>query len=378
MATSSAEKKDIEIKKPQDDEIISVELPAPLGWTKKFFPKQGGTPKKNEIIFIAPTGEEFNNRKQLEQFLKSHPGSIPISEFDWGTGETPRRSARISEKVKATPPSESEPPKKRSRKSSGSKKGSQETDTAQKETEGEKDIQITQDAEATKKDSAEEDSAGIEKDSSGSKKGTKETDTSEKETEGEKDIQMQDAEANKKDRAEGDSAGTEKDAVAKEGDTGEKVVADNENKVEEHVKSQEDAQGTTNNNVVIKAGSAASETTEEDAQKQEVVEVKDIDKENAALEETQDEKQVGTGGARVTDNSEHPLPVSEGKSGPVHMGGVKEKHNGIAPQPSEEVNDKQAPQGDKGEQHSVQVEENGTHNQNGTSWSAATSGTLST
>jgi len=28
------------------EEVVSVELPAPDGWKKKFFPKQGGTPKK--------------------------------------------------------------------------------------------------------------------------------------------------------------------------------------------------------------------------------------------------------------------------------------------------------------------------------------------
>ncbi|MCE7766735.1 hypothetical protein GQL56_29355, partial [Pseudomonas putida] len=41
----------------------------------QFIPKQGSTPKRNEVVFIAPTGEEFKNRKQLEQYLKSHPGN---------------------------------------------------------------------------------------------------------------------------------------------------------------------------------------------------------------------------------------------------------------------------------------------------------------
>lgn len=117
-------------------------------------PKKGGTPRKNEIIFIAPTGEEINNRRQLEQYLKSHPGNPAISEFDWGTGETPRRSARISEKVKATPPSESEPPKKRGRKSSGSKKESKEMEAAPEGTEDKKEIQM-QDLEVSEKENAE-------------------------------------------------------------------------------------------------------------------------------------------------------------------------------------------------------------------------------
>lgn len=93
----------------------------------QFIPKAGGSAKKNEIVFTSPTGEEFTSKKQLEQFLKSNPGGPLISEFDWGTGETPRRSARISEKVKAAPlPPESEPPKKRGRKSSTPKKDAQD------------------------------------------------------------------------------------------------------------------------------------------------------------------------------------------------------------------------------------------------------------
>ncbi|GMP60140.1 hypothetical protein CsSME_00023136 [Camellia sinensis var. sinensis] len=118
------------------DELFSFELPAPPGWNKKFMPKKAGTPKKNEIIFTAPTGEEIINRKQLEQYLKSHPGNPAISEFDWGTGETPRRSARISEKAKAAPTLESDTPtKKRSRKSSASKKDDKEKEVAPEETE---------------------------------------------------------------------------------------------------------------------------------------------------------------------------------------------------------------------------------------------------
>ncbi|CAL0335276.1 unnamed protein product [Lupinus luteus] len=104
------------------DEIFSLQLPAPLSWKKLFFPKKKGTPRKSEIVFIAPTGEQISSKRQLEKYLKAHPGNPAVSEFDWGTGETPRRSARITEKIKSTSPAESESPKKRSRKSSGSKK----------------------------------------------------------------------------------------------------------------------------------------------------------------------------------------------------------------------------------------------------------------
>ncbi|XP_010250141.1 PREDICTED: methyl-CpG-binding domain-containing protein 11-like [Nelumbo nucifera] len=151
MASSVVEK---ETQTPGKEEVVSVELTAPTGWKKKFIPKKGGTPKKNEIIFIAPTGEEINNKRQLEQYLKSHPGGPAVSEFDWGTGETPRRSARISEKAKAAPPPEPEPPKKRSRKSSGSKKDSNETEVSPEGSEKKNEVQM-QEAEADKKNIGE-------------------------------------------------------------------------------------------------------------------------------------------------------------------------------------------------------------------------------
>jgi hypothetical protein len=77
-----------------------------------FFPKSG-TPTKNEIVFTAPTGEKIHTRRHMEKFLKEN-GGPKISEFDWGNGETPRRSARIIEKAKSAPlvEHESEPHKK--------------------------------------------------------------------------------------------------------------------------------------------------------------------------------------------------------------------------------------------------------------------------
>ncbi|XP_042000356.1 methyl-CpG-binding domain-containing protein 10-like [Salvia splendens] len=120
----------------RSDEVVSVELPAPASWKKLYLPKRGGTPRKNEIVFVAPTGEEISSRKQLEQYLKSHEGNPAISEFDWGTGETPRRSARISEKVKSSPTSlEIEPQMKRRKRSSITKK-EKEAEAGKEEAEG--------------------------------------------------------------------------------------------------------------------------------------------------------------------------------------------------------------------------------------------------
>ncbi|KAH7859319.1 hypothetical protein Vadar_034543 [Vaccinium darrowii] len=147
---------DKETQSGPNDDVVSVELPAPPSWKKLFMPKKGGTPKRNEIVFIAPTGEEINNKKQLDQYLKSHPGNPVISEFDWGTGDTPRRSGRISAKAKATPPSaEDDTPKKRGRKSSGSKKDVKEVENTAGETEGKQDVEM-QDEVITEKVTEEE------------------------------------------------------------------------------------------------------------------------------------------------------------------------------------------------------------------------------
>ncbi|GMH30690.1 hypothetical protein Nepgr_032533 [Nepenthes gracilis] len=121
-------------KNAAQEETVTVELPAPPGWKKQFFPKKGDTPRQSEIVFTAPTGEEISGRRQLDQYLKLHPGGPPISEFDWGTGETPRRSARISEKLKSTPPTDTEPTKKKGRRSSASKKDDREIEAFSEET----------------------------------------------------------------------------------------------------------------------------------------------------------------------------------------------------------------------------------------------------
>ncbi|KAG9146849.1 hypothetical protein Leryth_005162 [Lithospermum erythrorhizon] len=159
----------------KDDEVLTVDLPAPPSWKKLYIPRRSGTPRKSEVMFIAPTGEEITGRKQLEQYLKAHPGNPASSEFDWGTFDSPRRSARLSEKVKTTPPSkDSEPPMKRGKRSSIKKKeekdaeaANKNTDTEEKEddkeieavedkTGGTMDIDAKEDAELLKKDSEDE------------------------------------------------------------------------------------------------------------------------------------------------------------------------------------------------------------------------------
>ncbi|KAL3696304.1 hypothetical protein R1sor_010380 [Riccia sorocarpa] len=100
------------------DSSPSEELSAPQGWTKKLMPRKVGTPKRKDVVFISPEGEEFKTKKQLDKYLKAHPGGPPSTDFDWTTGETPRRSARLSGKGRLSSDStEAEPTSKRSRRS---------------------------------------------------------------------------------------------------------------------------------------------------------------------------------------------------------------------------------------------------------------------
>ncbi|GMH11146.1 hypothetical protein Nepgr_012987 [Nepenthes gracilis] len=130
MATEQADTGEMEKQQQKaGDDVVSIDLPAPQGWTKKFIPRKGRTPRRNEIIFISPTGEEIKNKRQLDQYLKSHPGGPSSSEFEWGTGDNPRRSARLSGKSKATYTPESGSSQKRQRKSSSKEAEDKKRDT---------------------------------------------------------------------------------------------------------------------------------------------------------------------------------------------------------------------------------------------------------
>ncbi|KAK7411130.1 hypothetical protein VNO78_02559 [Psophocarpus tetragonolobus] len=181
-------------KEGAGEEVFSLELPAPSGWKKKFVPKKAGTPKKNEIVFTSPTGEEISSRRQLEKYLKAHPGGPAVSEFDWGTGETPRRSARISEKAKTAPPTETEIPKKRSKRSSASQK-----DTSQEEKEEEtKEVEMQEADDTTKEDNDIEKEKNVVKEDSDTTK--KDNDTEKEKNvvmENEDDKRVEDTDANK-------------------------------------------------------------------------------------------------------------------------------------------------------------------------------------
>lgn len=124
----------------QPNDLVPIDLPAPSGWSKKFVPKKSGTPRRKDIVFTSPTGEEIKTKSQLEQYLKSHPGGPAISEFDWGTGYTPRRSSRLSETSKGDDVTlASLSPKKKQKKSSTKGAPEKSNADAEEETTGEKD-----------------------------------------------------------------------------------------------------------------------------------------------------------------------------------------------------------------------------------------------
>jgi len=44
-----------------------------------------GTPgKKKDVTFVAPDGEEIKTKRQLDKYLKAHPGTLTASDFEWG------------------------------------------------------------------------------------------------------------------------------------------------------------------------------------------------------------------------------------------------------------------------------------------------------
>ncbi|KAJ4957859.1 hypothetical protein NE237_024970 [Protea cynaroides] len=311
------------------DEVVSVELPAPPGWTKKFMPKKGGTPKKNEIIFVAPTGEEISNRKQLEQYLKSHPGGPGISEFDWGTGETPRRSARISEKAKATPPLEPEPPKKRSRKSpAGSKKGNKETEVAAEEKK-EDDMQDAEMSENNNAETKKEDAVVKENQGGNEDKTHEDTEPTKKSSTLTEEAALEGAPSEKKIVTENDAEVIKKDNTATEAESAEKVQEGKEVQLPD-----------------------APVAAMDDAKKE--VKMEDQVPEKLVLPQAEAGKEDGPN----HEEQDKPETVVFDEMNSEVEPGEKEKLNQCVAETVEEIEEKQAANG-KNEEHNLTVEEKG-------------------
>ncbi|MCD7462734.1 hypothetical protein HAX54_049269 [Datura stramonium] len=268
----------------EKNDVVPIELPAPPGWKKRFTPRKSGTPRRNDIVFVSPDGDEIKNKRQLDKYLKSHPGGPPASEFDWGTGDTPRRSTRLGEKSKATETPESETPNKRQRKSS-SKKGAEE-DGGEQEAEGTAEKK-TKGATET----PESDTSNKRQRKSSSKKGAKE-DGGEQEAEGT-------IEKETKGSAEPAVPDAEDPEVQDVEIASEKVLSDGDN-----IKDDEEK---TNDGEIAPEEAPASED------KMEIVQEKDetLGEENIEKLENQEAEDMPLDNCLITDNKLLPLNVVE-------------------------------------------------------------------
>ncbi|CAN4096543.1 unnamed protein product [Withania somnifera] len=271
-----------------------------------FLPKTGGTPKKNDIVFTAPTGEEITTRKQLEQYLKSHPGGPPIAEFDWGTGETPRRSVRITGKVKATQsPAESEPAKKRRRKSSASKDS--------------KDKEVPKETEAAKDDDMEE-AAKPEKDTAAMEA---EKDVEKIQDENQNEIQDGQSKVEKKDEAQAtekdvqnkdEIQSSENDAVKENLDEGQNADGKVEDAPSVEAQVEKDVEMADNVGHSKDVEDARVDKTAEDSEATKVNEEKEVQVQEVEKVPTvgaQDEKDI-----EMTDNDIEEVPADKTADGP--------------------------------------------------------------
>ncbi|KAJ6747295.1 METHYL-CPG-BINDING DOMAIN-CONTAINING PROTEIN 11-LIKE [Salix koriyanagi] len=103
------------------------------------YPRKVGPLRKVRLFSLHQLGKKSRAKDSWNSTSKHTLVGTAVSEFDWGSGETPRRSARISEKAKVTPVKESGPPKKRIKKSSASKE-SEDTETTLEGTEEAKEV----------------------------------------------------------------------------------------------------------------------------------------------------------------------------------------------------------------------------------------------
>ncbi|CAF1925839.1 BnaC05g11640D [Brassica napus] len=176
----------IEVKREEKmentDELVSIELPAPTSWKKLFYPKRAGTPRKTEIVFMAPTGEEISSRKQLEQYLKAHPGN-PL--------------------VKATTPTPEKEPLLKKRRSSLTKKDNKEAAEKNQVAQQDKNGQ-TEEADVAVKEGLVEENKDGEKSEAEKEKENKEDENKEGEvvTDKKEPVEVDSSEVEKKAEAE--------------------------------------------------------------------------------------------------------------------------------------------------------------------------------
>ena len=56
--------------------------------------KKGEISRKKDVIFVALDGEEVKNKRQLDKYIKSHPGTAIASDFDWSVPGLPTLTYR--------------------------------------------------------------------------------------------------------------------------------------------------------------------------------------------------------------------------------------------------------------------------------------------
>ena len=42
------------------------------------------SPGKKDVSYVAPDGEEIKTKRQMDKYLKAHPGTLTVSDFEWG------------------------------------------------------------------------------------------------------------------------------------------------------------------------------------------------------------------------------------------------------------------------------------------------------
>ncbi|KAI5076091.1 hypothetical protein GOP47_0008156 [Adiantum capillus-veneris] len=91
MAFQQQEEEDLAFAAAYEDDT-----PTPSGWRRKLVPRIGKSmvPIRTDVIFVTPSGEEFNSRAQLQRYLKANKGSPSLSEFIWIVDGISQRSTR--------------------------------------------------------------------------------------------------------------------------------------------------------------------------------------------------------------------------------------------------------------------------------------------
>ncbi|KAM7502366.1 hypothetical protein LguiB_001270 [Lonicera macranthoides] len=269
-----------------------VELPAPNGWKKTFFPPKKGSSRRKRIVFLSPTGEEITNKQQLSKYIRTHPECPSASEFDWGIGNTPRRSARLQKSTAEEAP-ESESPGKR-----------QKMASSKKEAKGKKNIFDVED------ETTEEN-----KETTGNKEAVNE------ETKESGDVPMEDAEdagGHSKDNVDKDSVKDTKEEINKGEPITDEAVADKDNVNETKEKMNEDevvkeevpadksnvndAEEKTNEDVVVTEEAVADKGSMKDIMKEKVDEDEAVKEENIADTDTRE---------KMVKKTEENKPVNE-------------------------------------------------------------------